>query len=140
MIRRRFARFMIGRYGSTGIDKLGFFLIIAGFVLYIPSLFTGYIASRILNGVQIALYLYFFYRLFSRNFTARQKENRAFCKAWDGGMRTFKLQKDRIKDRKDYRYKKCPSCKAILRLPAKRGRHSVKCPKCGERFDVNNIF
>ena len=33
-------------------------------------------------------------------------------------------------------YKKCPKCKQKIRLPLKKGKHTVKCPNCGNSFDV----
>lgn len=27
-------------------------------------------------------------------------------------------------------YKKCPNCRQKIRLPLKKGKHTVKCPKC----------
>ena len=33
-------------------------------------------------------------------------------------------------------YKKCPKCKQKLRLPLKKGIHTVKCPNCKEKFEV----
>lgn len=141
MIRRKIAEFMRGRYGSTGFDKLNAALLVSGFLLYFVSLFfRGYAAWYVLIGIETALYFYLIFRLFSRNIYARQKENRAFL-GFFGKLRShFKLQRDRIKDFKTHRYKKCPKCRVVLRLPAKRGRHTVVCPKCSERFDVNNLF
>ena len=141
MLRRKIAEFMRGRYGGTGVDKLNFALLIFGFVVYFVSLFLrNYAVWYVLIGVEIACYLWVTFRLFSRNIYARQKENAAFVKFFSKVKKFFKLQKDRIKDRKEYRYKACPHCKVVLRLPAKKGEHTVKCPKCGERFKVNNIF
>ena len=33
-------------------------------------------------------------------------------------------------------YKKCIHCKTVLRLPLKKGVHTVKCPNCKKRFEV----
>ena len=33
-------------------------------------------------------------------------------------------------------YKVCPKCKQKIRLPLKKGKHTVKCPNCGNKFDV----
>ena len=33
-------------------------------------------------------------------------------------------------------WEKCPSCKAILRLPRRIGVHKTVCPKCGKEFTV----
>ena len=141
MIRRKIAQLMIGRYGSTGIDKFGIFLLIVALLLnFIAMFFSGFVVTAVLRAAQILLTLYFFFRLFSRNFAARRKENRAFTEVWGNVKKWFKLQFNRLKDIKHYRYRKCPSCKAVLKLPAKKGEHTVRCPRCGERFGVKNIF
>lgn len=46
------------------------------------------------------------------------------------------LQKNKLRDRKTHVYRECTHCHAILRLPKQPGTHSVKCPRCNERFDV----
>ena len=139
MIRRKLAQFMYGRYGSYGLDGLNICLICVGFALYIVGLFLrGSVASRIVFGVQTAFYVYFIFRLLSRNIAARRKENDAFMKFFRRIKNSFKLTKNKIRDRGEYVYKKCPSCSATLRLPYAKGSHTVKCPRCGERFDVIN--
>ena len=30
----------------------------------------------------------------------------------------------------------CPKCKQKIRLPLKKGTHTVKCPNCNNRFEV----
>ena len=30
----------------------------------------------------------------------------------------------------------CPHCKAQIKLPRKKGKHVVKCPRCRQRFDI----
>lgn len=138
MIRRKLAQFMIGRYGARGFDKLGTALFIVGFSACFIGLFFRGTVSYILFGVQGACYLCLIFRLLSRNVYARQKENAAFCGFWEKIKGFFKLQKNRVKDRGEFVYKKCPKCSAVLRLPATPGEHTVKCPRCGERFGVSN--
>ena len=33
-------------------------------------------------------------------------------------------------------YKRCPKCHQVLKLPLKKGTHTVKCPECGNSFTV----
>ena len=33
-------------------------------------------------------------------------------------------------------YRRCPGCRVTLRLPKRKGKHTVVCPKCGRRFEV----
>ena len=70
-----------------------------------------------------------FYRIFSRNIQKRRQENEKFC-----GF--FKLIRNRFRDRKTHVYRKCPKCKAVLRLPKAKGKHTVVCPRCKNRFEV----
>ena len=141
MIRRKIAEFMRGRYGSTGFDKLTLFLLVSSLAINIFRLFfSGFAVSAALYFVQLALWAFMIFRLVSRNFAARAKENRVFCSFWSRVKGFFKLQFTRIKDIGKYRYRKCPHCKAVLRLPASRGKHTVRCPKCSERFEVNNLI
>lgn len=141
MIRRKIASFMRGRYGSTGIDKLNIALMISGLVLYTVSVFFRNTAVAFtVIGLEWAIYGFFIFRLLSRNYAARIKENNRFCSFWRNVKNFFKLQKDRIKDLGKFIYRKCPECRAVLRLPSKKGVHTVRCPKCGNRFEVRKII
>lgn len=133
---------MMGRYGAVrGVDKLGWFLFAVSIVLtFIGNLCVSKIAVAVFNVLSFAAFVYFIFRFFSKNIYARQKENDRFMGVFGKVKGFFRLQKDRFKDRKTHVYKKCPHCKAVIRLPRKKGKNSVICPKCRERFYVNNIF
>lgn len=141
-MKQKFIRFMYGRYGATaGIDGFGWCLFVLSFVFSFVGRLTGNsIAYAVLYAFSVGCVVYMFFRFFSRNVYARQKENGWFMGIWRKIVAFFKLQRDRIKDRKTHVYKRCPKCKAVLRLPKKKGKHSVVCPKCRNRFDVNNLF
>ena len=51
-------------------------------------------------------------------------------------IKLFDYKKKKYKDRNTHMYKKCPKCKQKIRLPLKKGKHTVKCPNCGNKFDV----
>ena len=40
------------------------------------------------------------------------------------------------KNDKCHVYRKCPNCKAVLRLPNKVGKHTTVCPRCNKEFKV----
>ena len=42
----------------------------------------------------------------------------------------------KFKERKEYKYLKCPFCKAQLRVRNQKGDHGVRCPKCRKEFRV----
>ena len=77
----------------------------------------------------ITLIYIIFFRMMSRNIQKRRRENDRFC-----GF--FKLRRNKFRDRKTHVYKKCPHCKAVLRLPKAKGKHTVICPRCKNRFSV----
>lgn len=47
-----------------------------------------------------------------------------------------KKKKAKLPKDKDHVYRICPACRANIRLPKKKGAHSVRCPRCGTLFDV----
>ena len=132
-------RLMYGRYGT---DKLGNVMLIA----YLAIIVTHTVVSLVLNIVKppfntlwidlptyvlsMALVVIICYRMFSKNIAKRRRENEKFCNF-------FNLQKNKWRDRKTHVYRKCPSCKAVLRLPRAKGKHSVVCPRCKNRFTTH---
>lgn len=136
--RDRLARFFYGRYG---IDSLYYALFISYFVLWFALLFVGYYPARLLlYAVQAAVLFFMFFRMLSKNHYRRRRENEAFLKIWRPVKNFFVLTKNRIRDIKGYRYRKCPHCKATLRLPKRKGEHPVICPRCKKRFTAKVRF
>ncbi|MGN0444109.1 MAG: hypothetical protein ACI4F5_05790 [Acutalibacteraceae bacterium] len=133
--REKIIGFMQGRYGT---DRLTVALVILyaliGFIrIFIRNRTAGYIITAIMTFVAV----YAVFRIFSRNIYKRQQENAAFCRLTDKITPHLILFKDRIRDIRTKRYRRCPCCKNVLRLPYKRGKHNVKCPKCGKDFSVH---
>ena len=128
--RERIARFMYGRYGN---DRLNNFILIVVAVLIVTNLFVN---SLVLYILYMILWIVSFWRMFSRNVQKRRAENERFLRIWNPIKNDLKLIKNKRRDRKTHVYKKCPKCKAVLRLPKQKGKHTVKCPKCSERFEV----
>lgn len=124
-------RFMYGRYGYDTLGKT-LLWVYAGLLIFysVTSLFVEsallYVAYLIAS---FSIVFYTFYRAMSRNIAKRRAENQKFC-----GF--FKLIRNKFRDRKTHVYRKCPSCRVTLRLPKSKGRHSVVCPKCKNRFEV----
>ncbi len=132
--RNTVARFMWGRYGN---DQLNRFLFIAYFIIWVISLFF----RDAIWGVVFALVLWsilgvLLFRTLSRNIPARQMENRRYLRIWNAVRRWFAHQFTRLKDIRRYRYRRCRGCKAMLRLPIKRGRRTVTCHRCHRQFQA----
>ena len=134
-IKNALYRFMYGRYGSDTLNKvLLWTYIIFVLVYYVVSLFiTNALVASVLwmvsTVVNLTLVILIVFRMFSRNIQKRRRENERFC-----GF--FKLRRNKFRDRKTYVYHKCPKCRAVLRLPKAKGKHTVVCPRCRHRFEV----
>ena len=125
--------FMQGRYGTDKLNNVKFF---ASMHVWFVNLFVfDPLASLILTLIEIAIFAWFLFRALSRNITKRSAENRKFLPLYNAVSGWFKLTVRKFKDRKEFKYLKCPSCKAQLRVKRKKGNHTVKCPKCASEFD-----
>lgn len=115
---------MVGRYG---VDQLSMLLIITSIIFSISSRFIDNgIISIIFMGTAILAY----YRIFSRNITKRYQENNKLLKVWNPIKNKFNKRIKRVKNSRDYRHFKCPSCSQTLRVPRGKGKVSITCPKC----------
>lgn len=131
-MRAWFTRMMAGR---NGMDAFNRFLSVVWLVLFILSfLVRNQRLTAGLSFLPLALLIYIYFRAFSRNIYRRQQENGAYLRrryqvtsAWDG-------MRDRWAQRKDYRFFKCPSCHARLRVPRGKGKLNIVCRKCGTSF------
>lgn len=142
--RDKLIRFMYGRYGH---DKLATFMFVMYFVLYIVRIFLAFsnskaaqITSLCILFLSFALLALIIFRFLSKNIYARQKENAVYLKVSKPVWEFFKRSFNRIRYIKKYRYRKCPHCKNFLRLPRKKGKHTVCCPCCKKNFDVNIVI
>ena len=100
-------KFMSGRYGS---DQFNVFLVV------------------------LALLLYYLFRTYSRNIYRRRQENERFLSLIHPIKRRYNLIKNNQQD-KEHKYFLCPSCKQMVRVPRRRGKITITCPKCKHKFD-----
>ena len=149
----KLARFFMGRYG---LDSLYTALTVGALVLVFVNLFFG---SWWIDLLIVVLLGWSMFRTFSRNIFARQRENEIWVKIWKkitfgkgpvkdwrsgygsygvyGQTRTPpRPPKKKLKTDKDHCFRICPACMANIRLPKKRGHHTVVCPRCSCRFEV----
>lgn len=113
-------RFMTGRYGT---DKLNMVILCTGLA---ASLLSVWVNSALWNLIfwvlSYGLMFWAIFRCLSRNTYKRYQENRWF------------LQRlTRLKDRQN-RYFNCPKCRQVVRVPRGKGKISITCPKCREKF------
>lgn len=123
-----FIRFMRGRHGN---DNLGMVTLFAGLILSLVGAFGGGIVFTILG---LALYIITIFRMFSRNHEARLKENQKYIELTSNVSTKTRQFVKRMKNRKDYKYFKCPNCKVLLRLKRGCGKKDITCVRCGHQF------
>ncbi len=130
--RYKIARFMSGRYG---IDPLFFvmFAIAAALAIVNSFLRLVYLQFAVYAVMILALL-----RMFSRNTVARRKENDAIFGLFGRIKNRYDVYIQRKRDT-THVYRKCPYCKAMLRLPRKKGKHKTVCPRCNCDFTVRVI-
>lgn len=130
-LKMRLAHFMEGRYGA---DHLGTFTLFAGLALSILDMFLG---TGLLSTLGTALYIWTIFRMFSRNREKRMMENRKYLQLTGDWKTKFRQFQTRMKNRKQFKYFKCPKCRALLRLTRGCGQVHVTCARCKHEFDQN---
>ena len=126
----KLTKFMYGRYG---IDELYYFLLIICLIIIILNIF---IKSSILTLIEFIILILATFRYLSKNISKRKKENKKYLYIKDKILNYFNYQRRKYNDRNTHMYKKCPKCKQKIRLPLKKGKHTVKCPNCSHKFEV----
>ncbi len=125
--RQRTARFMAGRNGNDALNR---FLLVCDLILLL--------LSSLLRGpfflLALALLGYIYFRMLSRSVYKRQDENGRYLRAKYKLQSRLRLVGERWKQRRDYKFFVCPSCRATLRVPKGRGKIKIVCRKCGTSF------
>ena len=113
-------RFMAGRYGT---DRLNMTILGIGLAACLISPFFKNVGiNLLLTALSYGLMIWAVCRSLSRNTYKRYQENRKFLQFFD-----------RLKDRQ-HRYYDCPKCRQVVRVPRGKGKISITCPRCREKF------
>lgn len=131
-MKQRFIRFMSGRHGPDDLFKITSFVSMA--LLLITMFFRGGLRD-ILFVIAIALIIFTYFRVFSRKIESRREENAKYLRQKAKVREWFRLRRDMWKQRREYDFFKCPSCKAVLRVPRGKGKIRIVCKKCGNAFE-----
>lgn len=132
--RQRIAQFMAGR---NGYDAFSMFLLAAALICMVLARVFARVpfVGLVLELLYWAALIYCLFRAFSRNIYKRQRENAWYMKKRQGVVLWFRSLKDRWQQRKDFKFFRCPSCHALLRVPRGKGKLLLTCRKCGNRFE-----
>lgn len=112
--------FMAGRYG---MDRLNMTILCVGLAASLLSMVfqqSGWYLLFFL--LSYGMMLWAIFRSLSRNTYRRYQENRK-----------FQQMVTRVTDR-EHRYYDCPKCRQVVRVPRGKGKISITCPRCGEKF------
>lgn len=115
-------RFLEGRYG---VDVLGRDLLVASIAIMILNMF---IKSQVLGLIPSIISFYVIFRTLSKNFPKRYNENRIYS-LFKQRLRTNTL------DRKKFKYFRCKNCNQKVRVPRGKGKVTITCPRCNNKFD-----
>ena len=127
-LRDRFNRFMYGRYGQ---DELSRFLLMATLVLLVLEMLFH------LRGAGLIILLligWIYFRMFSRNISARYAENQKYLQMKEKVLGFFRGKKNRAEDLKQNHIYRCPKCSQKIRIPRGKGMIEITCPKCRTKF------
>ena len=127
-MKEKIQRFFWGRYGN---DEFNRDIMYVEMALVLISLFSR-------NGLWILLFdvlmFYSFYRMLSKNISARYQENMKwifFKKKIKHHLNAFsKGMKD-----PSHKYFVCPKCTQIVRVPKGKGNIEICCPNCRQKFE-----
>ena len=123
---------MIGRNGN---DQLNRFLLLADVVLLLLASLLGRTAlGSFLYLLVLALLGLTYFRMLSRNVYKRRSENESYLRRKQQLLSRFRVLKESWKQRKDYKFFTCPSCRSVMRVPRGRGKIRIVCHKCGNTF------
>ena len=111
---------MQGRYGT---DRLNMAILCVGLAASLLSAFIQVPSVCLFFwALSYGLMFWAIFRCLSRNTYKRYQENRKFLQIFD-----------RLKDRQ-HRYFSCPKCRQTVRVPRGKGKISISCPRCKEKF------
>lgn len=126
--RKKLERLMIGRYG---VDSFSRFLMISVLVLLVLQLF---LPQRGLYFLALLLFAYNYFRIFSKNASARFRENECYRKYQFCFTEKMKVWTQKAKEARKYHIYRCPGCGQKLRIPRGKGKIQIRCPKCHAEF------
>ena len=112
--------FMEGRNGN---DRLNIAILSVGLVTSLLSVIFKFAPVNLaLFLLSYGMMFWAIFRALSRKTYKRYQENRKFMQFMG-----------RMKDR-EHRYFDCPKCRQMVRVPRGKGKISITCPRCREKF------
>ncbi len=133
LIRKWAERFLDWMKGRSGVDQLSMVSLLAGLLFLLLASVTG---VGLLALLSFGLYAWTLFRVFSGKKSKRAEENRKFVDFLSSvktRVRQFFL---RLKNRKQFKYFRCPKCKVLIRVSRGGGEKEMHCPRCRAEIKV----
>ena len=87
------------------------------------------------NLSRFILIIYTYFRILSRNISARYAENQKYLGYTQKIRSQFNREKNMMEQRKTHHIYTCPGCGQKIRIPRGKGQKvEIECPKCHEKF------
>lgn len=114
--------------GRNGVDDLSNVALWGAVIVMIINIFVSVDwLNSVLSVLSWGGLIYGYFRILSKNVAKRRAENWAFV-SWKDKIR------QRWQQRKTHKFYNCPKCRTTLRVPKGKGKISITCRKCGEKF------
>ena len=134
--RDKLIKFMYGRYG---VDELGrdLLYLALGFSLLsiVLNIFHVRTVTLVLSLLSILVMIFIIFRALSRNINRRVMENHKYLAKTEKIRTKFRFWRQRFRERKTYRYVRCPHCKNYSRVPRGKGKIKITCRVCKKQFE-----
>ena len=141
--KNKLAGFFYGRYGNDTLNKTLTAIYLVWLIAFsIVDIFVKSIVFSIIGWlVTLTFFVLVMRRMMSRNIYARRKENERFVRLKKALKRFFTLNtsygtRSANRDGETLIFRDCTYCGSVLRLPRRKGRNKVKCPRCSKSFYV----
>ena len=116
-------------YGRNGFDDLAKHTMIASIIVFlIYGFWPQGLVKFIFSIISYTLMVYSYFRILSKSIYKRVQENKKYLGA-------IKITKTRWQQRKTHKFYRCPKCKTWLRVPKGRGKITITCVKCSNKFE-----
>lgn len=130
--KRSLAEWMSGRNGS---DALGICVLVVALLLIVINVF---VRTFVLSGFSLLLMVYVCWRMTSRDVESREVENMVFLDFVSPIVPWFRHPGAAAKELREYKHLACPDCGQRVRVPRKKGKLRITCPKCGTKFEAKS--
>lgn len=129
---QKVATWMDGRNGS---DELGTCVLIVALLLVVINAFLH---TFILTVFSLLLIGYSCWRLSSRDVEARETENVVFLDFVSPIVPWIRHPVGSVREVRAYKHLSCPECGQRVRVPRKKGKIRITCPKCSAKFETKS--